>query len=357
MGRFVNRPSLGTWSIERNIRISSHPKSQHNPCDGALLARRANVSTQQAQTPKQEAHGRRIALDTLAFHPRYVVWELTLRCDQTCTHCGSRAGDERAKELSTAQALEVVQTLAAMGTREVVLIGGEAYLHPGFLEVVRALREAGIHPAMTTGGMGITPILAQEMAEAGLTQVSVSIDGLETAHDLIRGSKGSFQAAIKAMDAMAQAGIRLAANTNVNRVNRGDLEGLFRLLLARGVKAWQVQITVPLGRAADRPRMILQPYDLLALLPRLATLKKEGLAHGLLLMPGNNLGYFGPEEALMRSMKPETPDHWGGCQAGRYVMGIESNGDVKGCPSLQPDYIGGNLLQQPLETIWADSPA
>ena len=52
------------------------------------------------------------------------------------------------------------------------------------------------------------------------------------------------------------------------------------------------------------------------------------------MMPGNNLGYFGPEEALLRSPKPGGKDHWIGCQAGKYVMGIESDGAVKGCPSL-----------------------
>src|SRR3954469_22529316 len=77
-----------------------------------------------------------------AFHPRYVVWELTLRCDQPCTHCGSRAGDARPNELDTEEALRVVGELAAMRAAEVVLIGGEAYLHPGFLRIISALRDA-----------------------------------------------------------------------------------------------------------------------------------------------------------------------------------------------------------------------
>jgi MoaA/NifB/PqqE/SkfB family radical SAM enzyme len=51
------------------------------------------------------------------FRPAYVVWELTLRCDQPCTHCGSRAGDARPSELSTAEALRVVAELAEMRTR------------------------------------------------------------------------------------------------------------------------------------------------------------------------------------------------------------------------------------------------
>src|SRR5688572_15252432 len=82
---------------------------------------------------------RRIDTRSPEFFPAYVVWELTLKCDQPCTHCGSRAGDARPRELSTGEALVVVEQLAAQRAKEVVLIGGEAYLHPGFLEIVRAL--------------------------------------------------------------------------------------------------------------------------------------------------------------------------------------------------------------------------
>src|SRR2546421_5820464 len=82
--------------------------------------------------------------DAPTFHPRYVVWELTLRCDQPCTHCGSRAGEARPSELDTDEALRVVSELAAMHAAEVVLIGGEAYLHPGFLRIIEALRDAGV---------------------------------------------------------------------------------------------------------------------------------------------------------------------------------------------------------------------
>src|SRR5438046_203772 len=46
-------------------------------------------------------------------------------------------------------------------------------------------------------------------------------------------------------------------------------------------------------------------------------------------------------------------DHWQGCQAGQQLLGIESNGALKGCPSLQSDaYVRGNVLEQPLPVVW-----
>lgn len=292
------------------------------------------------------------------FRPAYVVWELTLACDQPCTHCGSRAGSARTEELETSDALVVVQQLAELGAGEVVLIGGEAYLHPGFLEITAALRAAGIRPTMTTGGRGITAELARKMAEAGLANVSVSVDGLAPTHDLMRAGRGSFASAITAITYLRQVGLPTTVNTNVNRLNRGELEPLYEHLRELGICGWQVQITAPLGRAADRPDMLLQPYDLLDVLPRIARLKERAFHDGILLMPGNNLGYFGPEEALLRSLQPKGLDHFQGCQAGRFVLGIESDGAVKGCPSLQTTpYVGGSLRHKSIRDIWEQSPA
>jgi radical SAM protein with 4Fe4S-binding SPASM domain len=190
-----------------------------------------------------------------------------------------------------------------------------------------------------------------------MQRVSVSIDGLEDNHDRMRALKGSFRLASAALDHCREAGMIVGANTNLNRLNRADLEPLYEHLQARGVKTWQIQLTTPLGRAADRTQMILQPWDLLDLVPRIAELKRRAQRDGMLVMPGNNLGYFGPEEALLRSPHPGGVDHWQGCQAGKLVMGIESDGAVKGCPSLQTaHYVGGKLRERPLEEIWNDAP-
>ena len=112
-----------------------------------------------------------------AWRPIYAVWELTLKCDLACGHCGSRAGRTRPDELDTAACLDLVAQMAALGVLEVTVIGGEAYLHADWLTIVRAMRDAGMHCSMTTGGRGVTAELARAGAEAGLRNASVSIDG------------------------------------------------------------------------------------------------------------------------------------------------------------------------------------
>src|SRR6187397_2413326 len=51
--------------------------------------------------------------------PLYAVWEITLRCDLACRHCGSRAGHARSDELTTEQCLDLVHQMADLGVKEV----------------------------------------------------------------------------------------------------------------------------------------------------------------------------------------------------------------------------------------------
>ena len=294
---------------------------------------------------------RRTATPDDVYAPRYVVWELTLACDLACRHCGSRAGKAREAELSLGEALRLVDQLAALGTREVAFIGGEAYLNPDWLAIVRAVADAGIRPVMTTGARRLDAETCRAAAKAGLQQVSVSVDGLEATHDRLRAVPGSYRAALAALGHARDAGIIPTANTQWNRLNLPEVEPLADVLLDCGIAAWQVQITGPMGRAADLADKLLQPYDLLDLVPRLAAVAVRAKARGCSVVAGNNLGYFGPHESALRA-----GSHWQGCAAGRHVLGIESNGDVKGCPSLPSGpYVGGNVRERPLAEIWETS--
>ena len=91
------------------------------------------------------------------WQPVYAVWEITLRCDLACHHCGSRAGRARPDELSTEECLDLVRQMAELGVKEVSLIGGEAYLRDDWTTIARAVRDHGMMCGITTGGRGVTP--------------------------------------------------------------------------------------------------------------------------------------------------------------------------------------------------------
>lgn len=295
------------------------------------------------------------AADWMAARPVYVVWELTLACNQRCGHCGSRAGRKRSGELTLDECRDVVDQLAALGTREITLIGGEAYLRRDWVEVVRAISERGMLCTMQTGGRGLHPRVLDAAIAAGLGAVGVSIDGPDDVHDALRRVPGSAASAWRVLTWCHERGLPTTVNTTVTPPVLARLDEMFERLIEAGVSTWQVGINVAMGRAADDPTLLLQPYDLLELVPRLAALARAGQPRGLVIMPGNTVGYFGPDEALLRH-GGDARVHWTGCNAGRNSMGLESDGTLKACPSLpRDDYGAGNVRELPIAQLWQHS--
>ena len=286
-----------------------------------------------------------------AARPTYVVWEITLRCDLACRHCGSRAGRSRPDELTTAQALDLVAQLAELGVDDVTLIGGEAYLRDDWHVIARAITDAGMGCSMTTGGRALSLERARMAKDAGIETVSVSIDGLEQTHDYLRAVNGSYAAAIQALENLAAVGLPRSVNTQMCEVNLREIEPLLERIAGHGIHSWQIQITVAMGRAADHPELLLQPWRMLELMPMVARVARRCPELGVRLWPASNVGYFGPYEQLLRRDYPDL--HQTGCDAGMRAMGIEANGDIKGCPSLPTaEYVGSNILDHGLRDIW-----
>jgi radical SAM protein with 4Fe4S-binding SPASM domain len=286
-----------------------------------------------------------------ASRPSYAIWEVTLRCDLACTHCSSRAGRARPDELTTAEALDLVDQLADLGVLEVTLIGGEAYLRDDWVDIVRAIRRRNMECTIVTGGRGFTADRARAAKDAGVMSVSVSVDGTAPTHDALRGLAGSHAAALRTMGHLAHEGVQVSANTQIGRGNRRELDDIFSLIAGAGAHSWQIQLTVAAGRAADDPSILLEPYHLLEVMPAVARIKPHAVGANLRIWPGNNLGYFGPFEALLRGELPG--GRRGSCGAGRFSIGIESNGAIKACPSLPSEaYVGGNVRDDRLRDIW-----
>lgn len=291
------------------------------------------------------------------YRKSYAVWEITLKCNLACSHCGSRAGNARTKELSTEEALDLVRQLAEVGIKEVTLIGGEAFLRPDWLEIARAITDVGMLCGMTTGGYGITLETAQKMKLAGIRTVSVSIDGLEETHDRLRGRKGAWKYAFKTMSHLREVGIAFGCNTQINRLSAPEFPRIYECIRDAGARAWQIQLTVPMGNAADNANILLQPYELLDIYPMLARVVSRAYQEGVQVQAGNNIGYYGPYERLLRGRGREHEfSFWQGCGAGLSTLGIEADGAIKGCPSLPTTaYTGGNIRDRSLHDIIANS--
>ena len=177
-------------------------------------------------------------LDRAESRPVHAVWEITLACDLKCGHCGSRAGKARTKELSTEECLAVVAELAALGTREVTLIGGEAYLRRDFATIVAAVTAAGMQCTLQSGGRNLTAERIRAAVEAGLKAAGISIDGTRELHDRLRGVRGSFDAAVASLRRLREHGLPTSVNTQITALVVDQLDEVLDVVIAAGATNW-----------------------------------------------------------------------------------------------------------------------
>jgi radical SAM protein with 4Fe4S-binding SPASM domain len=294
-------------------------------------------------------------LKQVGFTPRACVWELTLACNLRCKHCGSFAGSKRERELSLDENLKIADDLAVLGCRRVTLSGGEPTLHPDWDRIGKRLADHGIKVNLISNGWHWTAAHVERAKAAGLCGAAFSLDGLEREHDEFR-QPGSFARVVAAIDACVAGGLPVAVNTTVNRLNQHSLRELRDFIAARGAFSMQVQLATPSGNMGEHQELVIDPVDLLWLVPELASLCRQN-TRKFFTVAADDLGYYGKPEQRLRDDGGELP-FWLGCRAGCQVVGIESSGNVKGCLSLpssmhgESRFVEGNLRDKSLADIW-----
>lgn len=289
------------------------------------------------------------------YRPRFVVWELTLRCNMRCAHCGSAAGGMRGQELGPGEALDLCDQLGALGCERLTLLGGEPLVREDWEAIAARLWKAGVRPNIITNGwLTAEREMVQRIKDARLTTFAISIDGYEAKHDELRRREGSFQRILDSYDhANRIGGIRTAAVTTVTKLCMDDLDKIYGMLVDKGVSLWQIQVCTPQGRMERGDPVLPTPDDLRRLSDFIVEMKKESK---LRIDPADNVGYYGIWELEQgyRSTQWGRVGFWSGCQAGCQVMGVDANGDIKGCLSLpsEPKFIEGNIREESLEAIW-----
>jgi MoaA/NifB/PqqE/SkfB family radical SAM enzyme len=121
-----------------------------------------------------------IVKSRLGRSPFYARFHVTHRCNYDCRMCGFHRLGDQSKELAGEQVHVVAERLAQLGARHLVITGGEPFLRPDLPEVIAAFaaRKFSIR-VQTNGGSQVTRSLLSACVDAGLQDLSVSIDTLD----------------------------------------------------------------------------------------------------------------------------------------------------------------------------------
>ncbi|MHA2273677.1 MAG: radical SAM protein [Candidatus Hodarchaeales archaeon] len=275
------------------------------------------------------------------YTPDSAVWEITLRCNFSCSHCGSSAGGARLKELNTKEAFALVRDLADISCKNVCLMGGEPFLRSDWEELAREVVNYGMALSFVSNGWMLEEHLPT-LRKLEPMVVGISLDGTKEVHDTIR-TTGSFKRAVRALLRLRENNIEATAITTVSKQNFDCLPFLRRLLAGREI-GWQIQVAVPMGRFGRAH--LLSPEEFYALGLFLVDSRKRYGLRELPVTGGHCMGYY--------SYNMPSSRLWNGCVAGKKTLGISSDGGIRGCLAIPSAHTAGNIRATPFRSIWEE---
>jgi len=284
--------------------------------------------------------------DYLREHPRltWLFFEVTNRCNLHCKHCGSSC-TALGYQLSVSDIEKVlcsVQSAAPM----VCLTGGEPLLHSEFFDIASAVKKRGLYWGMTTNATLIDRSVARDLHKAGMSTVSVSLDGLEKTHDNFRDQKGSWTKALNGIRALQEEGFEPQVTTVVHQDNINELNELYSILCELNITSWRVINIEPIGRACESYGLMLTPEQLKYLL---SYIRAKRFDHGCHMEVTYGCShYLGVRNERM------VRDHYFLCGAGILVASVRCNGDICACldiPDLR-ELVQGNIKTDDFMDVW-----
>ena len=277
-------------------------------------------------------------------HLQWLFFEITNRCNLNCKHCGSNC-------TSIGQTLTIEDVESTLRTIKfdkpmICLTGGEPMLHPAFYEIAKCVRSNGFYWGMTTNGTLIDAAAALKLRQAGMSTVSVSLDGMEQSHDSLRRHKGAWQLALRGLQAIQEAGFEPQVTTVLHQDNFDDLEPLYDLLCKMGIKSWRPINVEPIGRACESKDLQLRPEQFARLISYIRSKRFDRSCKMEVTFGCSH--YLGIENERM------VRDHYFICGAGILVASVRSNGDICACLDIEnrSELVQGNIKIDNFMDVW-----
>lgn len=262
-----------------------------------------------------------------------VTLAVTNRCNYRCWHCYN-AGRSQV-DIQFPEMKKIVGELRSLSTVMVTLTGGEPLLRND-LEEIAGLFDENTCLNLNTTGSGLTPARARALRDSGLFGVGISLDSIHPQeHDRLRGKKGAFKTALRALETASQNGLYpyLIAVATRDFLEPGHFRSYLELAAETGAFEIHLLEPCPAGRLAGKKEVVLTKAE-----------KEQILSYQKEIAQRTDL------PILSTFLYIESPEAFG-CGAGLTHLYIDGSGEV--CPCNLVPLSFGNVTREPLSRILA----
>jgi radical SAM protein with 4Fe4S-binding SPASM domain len=224
--------------------------------------------------------------------------------------------------------------------------GGEPLLREDLFSILRYASGCGFSVSLMSNGTMVDRSIAEQLKAVGVADVQISLDGLESTHDSLRG-RGAFQSAVKGIASLIDEGVDTNINLTVSRINMNQTTDLVALAEELGVSGMAFSRLVPSGRGKKLADQALTPQGIATFYNDLRQYRDNTK---VIVTSRDPLAAIADLDGDI----PQTELPMGGCAAGMFGVTITADGTVMPCRRM--DLPIGNIKTDRFRDLWADSP-
>ena len=287
--------------------------------------------------------------DNILSSPIRVYWEITRKCNLRCPQCFTNSAVALPGELSLEECFKVAQGLKKDGVIEIRITGGEPTQKKGWEKLVEYALEIGLVVSLNTNGIFENDFAIKKIAEVGIDQVIVSIDGPKEIHEESRG-EGSFEKVIDTIRKLNNLRVPVRANILLTKKVLPYIEEMTVFLKDMVDEICFMQLK-PIGRGGKILFLAPSFLELVEVDKRLKLLRK--LYPELKITGGYD---FIPYSKLIPASGMDLTT----CASGFRGCNLDSLGGIYACGFLEElgkDFSLGNIVKEgySLLNIWHNS--
>ncbi|MFA6138238.1 MAG: radical SAM protein [Sulfurimonas sp.] len=286
------------------------------------------------------------------------IWNFTNRCNLSCLHCYSKSTLDEVDTLTTEQIKKTILEMKESGIKFIIFSGGEPLTRKDLFEIADFCKENGVITYLSSNGLYFTKSNVQKIVDT-FNYIGISVDGDEATHDYFRGLKGAFKETLKAVLLANESGAKVGIRFTMTQDTIGSLEYIFDLVEKHNIPKIYISHLVYSGRGLDNLKMDLSKEQRRVAVEFILEKAFEYYKSGrdIEIVTGNMeqdavlfLNRFAKEYPMLKEKMRERLATWGGNSAGRKLLNINSEGDVRPDPFF-PLTIG-NIIKKDFGEIW-----
>ena len=257
-----------------------------------------------------------------------IQFQYNYTCNFRCQHCSVKRfqGENNKRKFTIEDVKELSRQADELGLARFTITGGEPLVFKDFDRLVAALDPQKFYINCDSNGWFLDEKMALHLKSVGVDRVQLSLDSLnEKEHDDFRNCPGSYQRALKAVDAAKKAGLGIFIQTVVTkqRLRSEEFVNFLKYFNDKDIGVF-VSYAKPVGAWEGHYESLVDKNDM-KFMEELE--KKHKVFTHLTPAYGLNMG----------------------CIAVKGMFSITQYGDVLPCPYIHTSI--GNFFKEPLKDI------